>query len=469
MAEDASADKENEFPLYGRFGHAVEDMSPCAPNRPFGVQRKGRIFMRIEIPYGRGTQVLDIDDQRLKACLVPTHDAQAHAPQEELVRQALVHPIGSPPLHESAAGKQKIVLITSDHTRPLPSRVTLPLYLAEIRRGNPSADITILVATGVHRAPTAEELHAKFGEAICTRERLVIHDANDESQLVRMGTLPSGGELWLNRLVAEADFVVSEGFVEPHFFAGFSGGRKSILPGVAGRKTVLYNHSAAFIRAPQARQGSLAENPIHADMVYAAKAAKLGFILNVLLDGDKRITAAFAGDAEQAHEAACACCMERTRVPAVQADIVITSNGGYPLDQNIYQCVKSMTAAEACVRQGGIIIVCAGLEDGHGGEAFYHWFADRTDAACVMGDIENIPASQTRMDQWQAQILARVQQKARCIFVTGEESRQTLENMHMGWAPTVNAALDMATVRLGEQSSVTVIPDGVGVIVQQDE
>lgn len=425
--------------------------------------------MQIKIPYGHGSQLLDIDERRLRACLVPAHEAQGHAAQETLVRQALAHPIGSKPLHELAAGKRRIVLITSDHTRPLPSAVTLPLYLEEIRRGNPSAEITILIATGVHRAPTAEELRAKFGAAICEQERIAIHNANDEANLVRMGTLPSGGELWLNRLVAEADLVVSEGFVEPHFFAGFSGGRKSILPGVAGRKTVLHNHCAAFISAPQARQGSLADNPIHADMVYAAKTAKLAFILNVLLDGDKRITAAFAGDAEEAHAAACAECLAQTRVPAAEADIVVTSNGGYPLDQNIYQCVKCMTAAEACVREGGVIIVCAGVEDGHGGESFYHWFADRADAACVMRDIEHIPAAETRMDQWQAQILARVQRKAWCVFVTGEENRRTLENMHMGWAPTVNAALEMATARLGEQSMVTVIPDGVGVIVQQDE
>lgn len=424
--------------------------------------------MQIEIPYGHGKQVLDIDEGQLRACLVPAHDGQACPDGAELVRQALAHPIGSKPLHELAAGKQKIILITSDHTRPLPSAVTLPLYLAELRRGNPSANITILVATGVHRAPTAEELRAKFGESICERERIVIHRADDETHLVQLGMLPSGGELWLNRLVAEADLVVSEGFVEPHFFAGFSGGRKSILPGVAGRKTVLHNHSAAFISAPQARQGCLADNPIHADMAFAARTAKLAFILNVLLDSEKRIVAAFAGDAEKAHAAACAKCLEQTRVPAVQADIVITSNGGYPLDQNIYQCVKCMTAAEACVREGGIIIVCAGLADGHGGDAFYHWFADRADAACVMRDIENIPATQTRMDQWQAQILARVQQKASCVFVTGEENRETLENMHMGWAPTVNAALDMARARLGEASCVTVIPDGVGVIVQQN-
>ena len=421
--------------------------------------------MRIDIPHGKGTQALNVADERLRAVLTPTHTAHQAADQQSLVLAALENPIGSLPLPEIARGKEKIVVITSDHTRPLPSAITLPLYLAEIRKGNPHADITILIATGVHRAPTKEEMLSKFGEGIVNHEKLLVHNASDDSQLVLMGTLPSGGELWLNKLVAEADLVVSEGFVEPHFFAGFSGGRKSILPGVAGRKTVLYNHNAMFIHAPQSRQGILADNPIHRDMAFAAQTAKLGFILNVLLDGDKRIIAAFAGDAVQAHEAACALCLKQTSVPAVAADIVVTSNGGYPLDQNIYQCVKGLTAAEACVREGGVIILSAGLGDGHGGEGFYHWFADRKDADEVMQDIVDVPATETHMDQWQAQILARVMQKAFCIFVSPEENRHLLEDMHMGWAPTLDAALDMATTRMGAASTVTVIPDGVGVIV----
>ena len=423
--------------------------------------------MRIDIPHGKGTQALNVADARLRAVLTPTHEVHEAADQQALVLAALANPIGSQPLQELAKGKDKIVVITSDHTRPLPSSLTLPLYLAEIRKGNPDADITILIATGVHRSPTKEEMLAKYGESIVHHEKLLVHNASDDASLVLMGTLPSGGELWLNKLVAEADLVVSEGFVEPHFFAGFSGGRKSILPGVAGRRTVLYNHNAMFIHSDKSRQGNLAGNPIHEDMAFAAKTAKLGFILNVLLDGDKRIIAAFAGDSVKAHEAACALCLKQTSVPAVAADVVVTSNGGYPLDQNIYQCVKGLTAAEACVHEGGVIILSAGLGDGHGGEAFYHWFADRKDAAEVMRDIVNVPAGETHMDQWQAQILARVMQKAFCIFVSPEENRHLLEGMHMGWAPTLDAALDMATARMGADSTVTVIPDGVGVIVTQ--
>ena len=421
--------------------------------------------MNINIPYGKGFQTLNVPDHRLRAVLTPAHGATAQADQQELVLRALQEPIGSLPLHELAKDRQRITLITSDHTRPVPSRLTLPIYLDEIRKGNPEAEITILVATGVHRATTEAELRQKFGDGIVDNERVVVHDA-DAEDLVMMGILPSGGELWLDRLVAEADLVVSEGFVEPHFFAGFSGGRKSILPGVAGRKTIMYNHNAGFIAHPGSRQGSLETNPIHRDMVFAAQTAGLAFILNVILDSDKRVAAAFAGDPVKAHEAACECCRAMTSVRAVEADIIVTSNSGYPLDQNIYQCTKGLSTGEACVREGGVIILCAGLGDGHGGADFYHWFADRTNAQEVLRDIENIPPDETIMDQWQAQIHARVMQKAFCIVVSPEENRETLEAMHMGWAPTADDALAMATGMLGENATVTVIPDGVGVIVE---
>ncbi|MEG0997077.1 MAG: nickel-dependent lactate racemase, partial [Clostridia bacterium] len=274
--------------------------------------------------------------------------------------------------------------------------------------------------------------------------------------------------LWLNKLCGWAELIVSEGFIEPHFFAGFSGGRKSVLPGVASQRTVLYNHNAGFIQNPLATQGSLEGNPIHRDMLYAAKAVGLQFILNVILNDQKKIIAAFAGDAEAAHAEGCRFSAAMTHVPAAPADIVITSNGGYPLDQNVYQSVKSMTAAEKCVREGGVIILCAALGDGHGGEAFYRWFSERQSAEEVLRDIQNIPPQSTRYDQWEAQILARVMHKAICVFVTGKENRALLEAMHLRWAGSLEAALALAQAIVGEASSVTVIPDGVSVIVDKD-
>lgn len=422
-----------------------------------------------ELPYGNETIRFTIPQQCLRGVLVAAHPTPDADTQQERVQKALEHPIGSQRLCDLAREKRHVLIITSDHTRPVPSRITMPLLLEEVRRNNPDVRLTILIATGMHRPTTQQELRARFGDGIVDREEIVVHRAEADEDMVFMGTLPSGGELWLNRLVREADLVISEGFIEPHFFAGFSGGRKSILPGVASRKTVLYNHNAAFIKSPFARQGILEDNPIHRDMLFAARQANLAFVLNVLLDADKRILAAFAGDAQQAHSAGCEMSARITSVAAVEADVVITSNGGYPLDQNVYQCVKGMTAAEACVRPGGVIVLCAALGDGHGGEAFYRWFAERSSAEQVTRDIESIPAAQTRMDQWEAQILARVMHKAECLFITGEENRELIETMHMRWAPNVDAALCMAKERLGADASVTVIPDGVGVIVREGE
>ena len=419
----------------------------------------------LELPYGQGALPFHAPSERLEAVLRPSPLPASGADPAGIVRQALDHPLFSPTLRELARGKKRVTLITSDHTRPMPSAVTLPVMLEEIRRGNPDASITVLVGTGMHRPTTREEMEAKFGRALTAKENIVFHRAQCEDDLVCLGRLPSGGELWINRLVAQSDLGVSEGFIEPHFFAGFSGGRKSILPGVAGWKTVLYNHNAGFIADERARQGILEGNPIHRDMQYAAQAAGLRFILNVLLDADKRIAAAVAGDPQAAHEEGCRLCLAHSRVPAVTADVVFTPNGGYPLDQNLYQTVKSMTAAEACVRPGGVIVVCAELREGHGGQAFYDWLAQRGSAAETERDILSIPPQSTRMDQWQAQILARVMQKAVCVGVTDESRRALVEGMRLRWAPNPDAALRLADNLVGQDARLCVIPDGVGVIV----
>ena len=417
----------------------------------------------IQIPFGKGFQTLHVPEERLRAVISPKHGEEAPGDASAIVQAALEAPIASPRLKEIAADKNKILVITSDHTRPVPSRVTMPLLLKEIRSGNPQAQITILIATGMHRDTTPAEMNARFGEEIVRNEKIVVHHARNDAEMAYFGVLPSGGELWLNHLVKEADLVVSEGFIEPHFFAGFSGGRKSILPGVAAARSVRYNHNATFIASPKARQGILDGNPIHKDMAWAAQAAGLRFILNVTLNEKKEVTAAFAGDPIEAHRQGCEKCLEHSRVEPVVSDIAITSNGGYPLDQNLYQSVKGMTAAEKCVRQGGRLILCAEVSDGHGGEAFYRWFADRQSAEEVEKDILDVRNEDTEEDQWMAQILARIMRRASIIYVTGEKNRKLVEDMHMTWAPDADTALKMATDALGENAGVTVIPDGVQV------
>ena len=420
--------------------------------------------MRIEIPYGRGAITADLPS--VKAILRAEQGSTNPSPAMELgtVLSAMEAPIGSPLLRELAAGKERILLIASDHTRPVPSKIIVPLMLTDILTGSPEAEIVILIATGSHRETTREELEAKFGPDIVRDFRIEIHRADDADQMADIGELPSGGRLVVNKWALWADLIVSEGFIEPHFFAGFSGGRKSILPGICARQTVHANHCAKFIADPSARTGILDGNPIHRDMVSAVKQAGLAYIVNVVLDEEKRVVAAFAGDPIEAHAEGCRLVGDRFRVKAVEGDIVITSNGGYPLDQNIYQAVKGMTAAEACVRQGGVIILCAQCSNGHGGEAFFQWFNGAT-ARQVSEKIAAIPMEQTLTDQWQAQILARVMEKAHVIMVSDPSMADTIRAMGLGYAETPEDALTQAKEKT-DGREIVVIPDGVGVIVE---
>lgn len=421
------------------------------------------------IPYGLDTLPLEVEEKHLKAVLVPPADDAASPTDEqqsETVMNALCHPIESPRLQDLAMGKKKVLVITSDHTRPVPSRITMPLLLSEIRRGNPGADIRILLATGMHRPTTPEEMDVKFGKEIAQNEIILNHISRKDEDMVFKGILPSGGELWLNSLVDWADLIVSEGFIEPHFFAGFSGGRKSILPGIASHRTILYNHNAGFISNPLATQGSLDGNPLHRDMCHAAKAANLTFILNVRINSRKQIIAAYAGNPEQAHEAGCHDCLHHNQVTKAEGDIVITSNGGHPLDQNVYQAVKGMSAGAACVRPGSVIIIAAACECGHGGEDFYQWFASAEGPEEVANKIASIPPENTLSDQWEAQILARILKKARCIFVTRPENERLIQQMHMTYASSLDDALDIARGWIGQDASIVVIPNGTEVIVR---
>ena len=423
-------------------------------------------MIRVQFPYGKAYQEIDLPRERVRAVL--TSELERYQPPykaEELVRRALEEPIGSLPLRQLSRGKRRVTVIASDHTRPVPSKILMPLLLREIRSGNPDADITILIATGCHRETTREELTAKFGEDIVAQEKIVIHDCDDTANMVLLGTLPSGGECWVNRLACEADLLVSEGFIEPHFFAGFSGSRKAVLPGVAGRSTVLANHCAEFIDHPASRAGSLKDNPIHRDMVWAARKAGLAFILNVVLNGEKEIIHAVAGDMEQAHEAGCRFLEGLCGVEAAMADIVITTNGGYPLDQNIYQAVKGMTAAEATVKQGGVIIMLAKSNDGHGGAAFCRELMAGDDMDALMADILRRGRGETLPDQWQAQIMIRILQRAKVVYISDAED-ELVEKLHMTPAHSLEEALVLAAQMVDAECPViTAIPDGVGVIV----
>lgn len=420
------------------------------------------------LPYGKEKLTAKIEDEHLAGVLVSElHSYKAPKSGSELVQESLEHPIGTPRLCDMAVGKKKIVVISSDHTRPVPSHIIMPLLLAEIRKGNPDADITILIATGLHRATTQDEIRAKFGDEIFEHEKIVVHDCDDKDNLVYIGKLPSGGNLIINKLAYEADLLVAEGFIEPHFFAGFSGGRKSILPGIASRETVMYNHNAGFIASEHARTGVVDGNPVHNDMLYAARAARLDFIVNVVIDAEHNPIFCVSGDCDLAHRVGREFLKSKCQVDAIPADIVISTNGGYPLDQNIYQSVKGMTAAEATVNKGGVIIMLSKAADGHGGKYFHETFRDEKDLNRMMQTFLDTKPEDTIIDQWQSQIFARLLLKAQVIFISSCDD-QLVEDLHMIPAHSMEEALEKAKAIVNKPDyKVTVIPDGVSVIVKE--
>lgn len=418
----------------------------------------------IPIPYYRSTLDLHVDEKNLEAVVTARiHDYKPGKSEEQISLEALESPIGTARLRDMAKGKKRIVLITSDHTRAMPSKVTLPILLAEIRKGNPDADVTILIATGLHRPTTEEEQRKMFGDAIVDNEKIAINDAFKSEDFEHMGSLPSGAEFYVNRIAGDCDLLVAEGFIEPHFFAGFSGGRKSVFPGVCSQETVNENHSFTAIASPFSMTGVLENNPIHRDMVFGARKMNLAFIFNVALDADKKIIAAFAGDMEEAHLKGCDFIRELSQGPRVAGDIVISSNGGYPLDQNLYQTPKGVSTAEACAKDGAVLIMCASCADGMGGTHFEKLMVSGTP-----GEIEKklsaIPPRETIPEQWSAQIYARILKKHRVILVTTFLDHDLVRKANFIPASSPDEALAMAYEMKGKDARVVVIPDGVAVL-----
>ena len=417
----------------------------------------------MRIPFGTTGLELSRDVTGAEVLESAIGTLKAEGSEDDIVKKAMANPIGSAKLSELAKGKKTATIIISDHTRPVPSKHILPFMLAELREGNPDIDITLLIATGFHRPTTHEELVNKVGEKIANEEKFVCHDSRNAAANVEIGVLPSGAKLVIDKVAAETDLLVAEGFIEPHFFAGFSGGRKSILPGSCNAATVNENHSYKAIADPHSVTGVLEGNPIHKDMVCAARAVNVQFIMNVALDGEKKVVAAWAGDLEEAHAAGVQFIREQSQCPSIEGDIVVTSNGGYPLDQNLYQSPKAVATAEACAGEDGVIIMCCSCCDGMGGTNFEKLITlgtvDEIDAY-----LSKIPPKETISEQWCPQIYSRILRHHKVILVTTYLDPEEVRKANMIPASTPDEALEIAYGIKGKDASVVVIPDGVSVM-----
>jgi len=371
--------------------------------------------MRVDIAFGQAALPLDLDPERFDARVLLPHDPPALADPVAAIGAALDAPIGCAPLAAIARARQprSVAIAIADHTRPVPDHLIVPALVE--RLGVPDAAVTILIGTGTHRGSTAAEIERILGPA-AKRFRVINHDCHDDANLVHVGDSSCGGACWLNRAWVDADLRLATGFIEPHFFAGFSGGTKAVVPGIAGFATVQHFHRAKLIAHPGTTWGDQRANPLQRLTREMTALCPAQFIANVTLDGAKRITGVFAGDATRAHDAGCAAALQEAFVTVERTyPVVVTSNSGYPLDQNFYQTVKGISAAARIVAPGGTILVAAECRAGLPGEGeFGQLLADaRGDEALLA---EFMATERTRLDQWQVQTLLQCAKKARIIL-----------------------------------------------------
>ncbi|MFI6348704.1 nickel-dependent lactate racemase [Streptomyces sp. NPDC050560] len=413
---------------------------------------------RVTLAYGETGLPLDYDPA-VTTVVEPVHHPAA-ADQAVEIRRALRHPVAGPPLRERVAPGQTVAISACDGTRPQPRELMIPALLEELDGVVRPEDIVVLVATGTHRGNDPAELRRMFGDSVVDTVRVVNHDARDRASLTWMGRLGDDVPVWLNTAWADADVRITTGFVEPHFFAGFSGGPKLVAPGLAALETVLVLHDARRIGHPDATWGVLDGNPVHDDVRAIAAATGVTFALDVVLNRDKHVVEAFGGDLPAMHRAATARARQLAMRP-VEApfDVVVTTNSGFPLDQNLYQAVKGMSAAHKVARPGGTIICAAECRDGFPDHGSYRSVLASADSPRALFD-EISARRETVPDQWQVQIQARIQSANRVVVHSAHLSDTDLASAHLESTPDVSAALADALAAAGPGARACVLPEG---------
>jgi len=420
--------------------------------------------MRVRLDYGSDGLDIDLPEtfgspaSEAVTVIEPIHRAAAPDPQATL-RAAIRAPIDSAPLRSLLRGGQKIAISVCDITRAQPRRETIEAIFAEVPELSPD-DITILVATGTHRSNTPAEIERMLGRDLATRCRVINHDSRDASTLEFVGTTSKGVRVLLDREWMRADVRITTGFVEPHFFAGFSGGPKMVAPGLAGLDTVMTLHDAVRIAHPNATWGITEGNPIHDDVREIAAMVPPHFAIDVALNREQKITAAFAGHLFAEHRAACAH-VKGTAMRAVPKpfDVVLTTNSGYPLDQNLYQAVKGMSAAAQIVKPGGTIICAAECRDGlpsHG--SYGAVLASQPTPAKLLEMI--VAPGYAAPDQWQVQIQAQILLKAAVQVKASGLSHAALRAAHFTPIDDISQAVRDALRLAGPGASLCVLPQG---------
>lgn len=411
----------------------------------------------ISLPYGDGAVKAEVPAANFRGTVKPPGNIIAAASATDEVARALAAPIGAPPIGKQVKAGDKVAIIVSDHTRPTPSGTILGPVLAELHAaGVARGDIAIVVACGLHAPPPAASLRQMLGERIAAEYRVVNHSA-DDADLVGLGTTSGGIPVIINRLVATADFRIAVGGVDPHWMAGWSGGAKNVLPGVAGRETVNAHH--ILLRDAASRLGAADDNPFRLQLEEAARLARLDFIVNVVLTPAKKIACAVAGDAVAAHRAGVAFARERMLAPvSAMADVVLASPGGAPRDGDLWQTHgKCLTVVSGVVRDGGTVIVAAQCPKGAGDDEFAGWL--RQDAAAL----EAALAGPFSMALAKAYNLATLADRAELFFVSEGLTAAALPKLAVRFFPSLPAAVAAALANRPD-AAVLAVPDAAKVL-----
>jgi lactate racemase len=412
--------------------------------------------MRVELAYGRHGLAIEAPDD---ATVLLPQERPGLVDEGAALRAALRSPIATPPLREMVSPSDHVLIVFSDITRPMPNARVLPWLLAELAHV-PKQNIVLLNGLGTHRPNTTEELERMLGPSIARGYTVLQHDAWDEANLVDLGMTRYGHRMVVNRAYHEATFKILTGFIEPHFFAGFSGGPKAVLPGIAGFQATMDNHGYAMLNDAAATWGRTEGNPVWEEIREVAGVTRPDFLLNVTLNRERRITGVFAGDIWRAHAEGVEQARAAAMVPVTEPfDIVVTTNSGYPLDINVYQAVKGMSCAAQVVKPGGSILIAAECPEGVPDYGEYRRLVREAGSLQGIDDRISQPGFHCQ-DQWEAQLQARVQRKAEVFVYSSYLSDEVLREMLLQPCHDIEATLATLRQKHGSKARICILPEG---------
>lgn len=413
----------------------------------------------MKLAYGKNDINIQVPDE---AVVIEPRHLPGLVDEKAAVMEALRQPIGTLPLKEMVKSTDIVAIVIADITRPTPSEKLVPWLIEELAHV-PKENFVVINGLGSHRPNTREELIQMLGQDIVDTIRVINHEAFDEKELVHVGCNTYGSHVYLNKTYMEADFRIVTGFIEPHFFAGFSGGPKGINPGIVGIKTIQDFHNAEMIGNPKSTWGVIEGNGVQDAATQNCLMAKPEFMLNVTLNGEKEITKVFAGDVIEAHRNGCAFVKKHAMFAVDEPfDIVITTNSGYPLDQNLYQTVKGMSAGAQVVKKGGAIIAVSECSDGLPSHGNFGPILKMRSTPEALLEMINDPTF-SKFDQWEAQKLAMIQVEADC-YLYSVLDKETVNDCMIQHVENIEETLQLLMDKYGSQATIAILPLGPLVI-----